>query len=356
MLQWLAVSASRCRVQTLSTSSCACAASRSRAASSARWSPRSARPWTASRRVSSSGSSSRAASASRSTSESSLGERAERERRPVADAADRVGGELDQRRQRRRRRARPPSANATASRTSGSSWVALGEQPGLAVRRAEVAEGARDRREHLGVVPRARPSRSAPRPARPAAPARPFRAARARRRPARAPRARRRRPARPSRRAPRWRPAGRQRAHVRLPLVVAVGPLGPRPLEQLAQLAAGQRRVQAEVHQRGIGAPAQPVRRRHRAPAGRPDLGQLERAAVAVEQQPVALRCGRGRRRARAVGARPRRRGERRPGTCRRAAAAASRCAGAARGSCARPPAASASGPARARAAPILCA
>ena len=76
---------------------------------------------------------------------------------------------------------------------------------------------------------------------------------------------------------------------MRLPLVVAVRPLRAGLLEQLVERALGQRRVEAEVGQRRIGTAAQPVGGGHRAPARRPDLRQLERAAVAVEQQPVAL-------------------------------------------------------------------
>ena len=64
----------------------------------------------------------------------------------------------------------------------------------------------------------------------------------------------------------------------------------------------------------------------HRPSARRLDLGQLQRAAVAVEQQPVALGASRPRRPARAsavdAGARSRR------GSRRRAAAGARRCAG----------------------------
>ena len=113
-----------------------------------------------------------------------------------------VAGELDQRAPATSSPGRPPSANATASRTSGSVVGALGEQPGLAVRRAEVAEGARDRRQDLGVgLALGHRAQRGVLLAR-AAPARRSRAARARRRRARAPPARRRRSARPSRRAP----------------------------------------------------------------------------------------------------------------------------------------------------------
>ena len=158
-------------------------------------------------------------------------------------------------------------------------------------------------------------------------------------------------------------PAGRERAHVRLPLVVAVGPLGPRPLEQLAQLAARQRRIEGGSSTRsGSGRPrSQSAAAIGRPPGGRtsvsssapPWQSSSSRLAARCRTHGAPRRCGRAR-----CGARRRRgaRGDARPGTCRRAAAAASRCAGAARGSCARPPPASASGPARARAAPILCA
>ena len=82
--------------------------------------------------------------------------------------------------------------------------------------------------------------------------------------------------------------APRQRGHVRRPLGVRA-PLADRELDQLLERAPGQPRVEPEVHERRIGAAAQPVLRGHRPPARRPDLEELERAAVAAEQQAVAV-------------------------------------------------------------------
>ena len=79
-----------------------------------------------------------------------------------------------------------------------------------------------------------------------------------------------------------------QRGQVRRPLGVGV-PLAHRGLHQLVERVRRQPRVEPEVGQRRVGPPAQPVGRAHRPRAGRLDLGQLERAAVAVEQQPVAI-------------------------------------------------------------------
>ena len=84
------------------------------------------------------------------------------------------------------------------------------------------------------------------------------------------------------------RAAPAQGGQVRRPLLRRV-PFGDREPHQLLHRALRQPRVEPELGQGGIGAPPQPGLRRHRTPAGRLDLGQLERPAAAVEQQPVAV-------------------------------------------------------------------
>ncbi len=134
-----------------SPSRSAASASSSSAGSTARGSPRSARPWTASSRVSGSGSASRSASASRSSSVSCGGEHAERERRPVADVAVLVAREPDQCADGRR-------GAAARERDRGrlaDARVAVGGQPQQRVEPevlAEVAEAVGDRLEHAGVL------------------------------------------------------------------------------------------------------------------------------------------------------------------------------------------------------------
>ena len=97
---------------------------------------------------------------------SCVGERPERERRPVADQRRVVAGQRDQRVRRRRRprarraRTRPPRGPAR------SACVVLGEQPVVARLAAEVAEGAGDRGRARAGRARARRGRAARPPAR----------------------------------------------------------------------------------------------------------------------------------------------------------------------------------------------
>ena len=188
----------------------------------------------------------------------------------------------------RRSPARPPSAYATASRTSRVRVAAQRSSQSLAVRRAEVAERAGDRGQDVGVLlaRRHRAQRRPPLGRERCAPA--CRAGRARtRRRSRA--AGRRGPRQLDHRvehlaAPRRGERAMYGAHSRRRVPLARGA----PTSSSSS-RSGQRRVQPEAGQRRVGAAAQPVRRGHRAAAGRLDLGQLERAAVAVEQQPVAV-------------------------------------------------------------------
>ena len=260
---WLAVSASRWRVQTPSPSASPWAASRSRAGSSARGSPRTARPWTASSRVASSGSSMRAASASRNSGSSASASV------PSANVAQSrtsssASPESAIRAWRTSSPGRPPSANATASRTSASGSVDAGEQPVDAVWVAEVAERAGDRGQHLRVLlvlgERAQRGLLLGRVRRLAVAqlAEDERGELAVRR--------RRFGAEHDHRLEHVAgPARGERADVRLPLLGRVDPFLAGVDDELVEFAARQRGIEAEVGQALVGTAAQPVGGGHRA-------------------------------------------------------------------------------------------